>query len=111
LGDCRQHELVLCTTRSSEAQSPEAQDAFQVGKPHFDTLAIVARLLECFSASERSGCVAGTLVEAARNFANGFLRAASSLHRAWGAIPFGPAIEKRDPVIHEGAAGRQRLSS
>src|SRR4030095_1422135 len=58
----------------------------------------------------RSGNVASALVDAARNLAGGCIGAASGLQRARGAVQLAGTVEKRDPVVHEGAAGRQGLA-
>ena len=86
LRDCRQRELVPCAVRASKTQPAEPQDAFQVREPHLDTLAIVPRLLEGCGASKRSSDVAGSLVDAAGNFASWGLGAASGFQWARGAI-------------------------
>jgi hypothetical protein len=58
----------LCTARTTESKTTEPQDALQVREPHLDALAVTPRLLECFGADERSGNVAGVLVNVAWDF-------------------------------------------
>ena len=47
--------------RAAQSKPTEPQDAFQVGEPHLDLLALAARLLEALGAGERPGDISGVL--------------------------------------------------
>jgi hypothetical protein len=65
-----------------------------VGEQHLDPLAIAARLVDRFSADQRTGNIVSALVDDARNFALGCLRAALCLERARTTIRGPGTIEK-----------------
>src|SRR5262244_1168288 len=48
LRDCRQCELELSTTWSTQAQTTEPKDTLEMCKQHLNTFAIATRSLECF---------------------------------------------------------------
>jgi hypothetical protein len=79
LGNGGEGKFVLCATWTTESEATEPQDALEVREPHLDTFAIAPRMLECLGAGERSGHVAGMLVDVAWDLACGFFRAASRL--------------------------------
>src|SRR5258708_26738730 len=62
LSDGGQNKLILGTTRATQSQPPEPQDALEVCEPNLDLLALSSRLLEALGASERPGDVAGVLM-------------------------------------------------
>ena len=65
LGDGGQNKLILGASWTAESKPAELQDALQVRKPHLDLLALAPRLLKVLGANERSGDVAGTLMDCA----------------------------------------------
>ena len=106
-GQCCKHALVLCAARAAQAKTAEPQNALQVRKPHLDAFTVMPRLFERFGPGERPCDIAGALVDAAGNLAGRCMGAASGFHWAWGAVSRAAAVEKRDPVVDQGAARRQ----
>jgi hypothetical protein len=61
-----QNKLILCTSRATQSEPTELQDALQVCEPHLDLLALVPRPFEVLGASQRPGNVPGMLMDIAR---------------------------------------------
>src|SRR6266849_2425317 len=99
LSDGAEQELVLCATRATEPKATEPKDALQMSEQHLDALAIAARLLERFGARERTGGVAGVLVDAAGDFALGRFWAAFGFQRTRATVVGPCAIEDRLPAV------------
>ena len=69
LGDSGQNELILGASWAAQSKPTELQDAPEVCKPHLVLLALAPRLLKVLGADERSGDVAGMLMDIARDLA------------------------------------------
>ena len=69
LSDGSQNKLILGASRPTQSKSTEPQDALQMRKPHLDLLALAPRLLKVLGANERSGDIAGMLMDIARDLA------------------------------------------
>jgi hypothetical protein len=69
LGDGGQNKFILGASWTAESKPAELQDALEVRKPHLDLLALAPRLLKVLGANERSGDVAGMLMDIARDLA------------------------------------------
>jgi hypothetical protein len=69
LGDGSKNKLVLGASWSTQSKPTKLQDSLQVCEPHLDLLALAPRLLKVLGANERSGDVAGMLMDIARNLA------------------------------------------
>jgi hypothetical protein len=65
LGDGGQNKLILGTSRATQSEPTELQDALQVCEPHLDLLALPLRLLKVLGASERPGNVSGMIMQTA----------------------------------------------
>src|SRR5215510_1430694 len=89
LRDCRQCELELSTTWSTQAQTTEPKDTLEMCKQHLNTFAIATRSLECFGFGHRPCHVTGLLVEASLDSAERSLWAALCLECADGEMNFG----------------------
>jgi hypothetical protein len=74
------------------------------------SLALAPRLLEALSANERSGDVAGMLMDIARDLARRLFWAALRFERAYIAVKLTGAIQKRLALVH-GAARPEPLSA
>src|SRR5262249_55792624 len=77
----------------------EPQDAFQVGEPHLDALAIMPSPLEGVCAGIRPGNITSVLVDTAWDPAQRGLRTASGFEFALGAVDQAAAIEDCIPSI------------
>src|SRR5262245_33351716 len=114
LRDCRQCELELSTTWSTQAQTTEPKDTLEMCKQQLNTFAIATRSLECFGFGHRPCHVTGLLVEASLDSAERSLWAALCLECAATTVACSREIEKGLPIIdqlaHRGenlAAGRE----
>jgi hypothetical protein len=65
----RPEQLILGTSRATQSEPTELQDALQVCKPHLNFLALIPRPLEALGASQRPGNVSGMLMDIARDLA------------------------------------------
>ena len=110
LGDGGQNKLILGASWTAQSKPAEPQDALEVRKPHLDLLALAPRLLKVLGASERSGNVAGMLMDIARDLARWLLWAALGFERAYIAVELAGAIQKRLALVH-GAARPELLSA
>src|SRR5262249_22786508 len=94
---------------AAQPEPTKPQDALEVGEQHLDPFAVAARLLKGFGFAERTGNIAGVLVDAARDLPRRLLRAASHLERAHITLELARPIEQL-LVIHDLACGGERLS-
>jgi hypothetical protein len=69
LKDSGQNKFILGASWTVQSKPAELQDALEVRKPHLDLLALAPRLLEVLGANERSGDVAGMLMDITRDLA------------------------------------------
>ena len=79
-------------------------------KPHLDLLALAPRPLKVRGANERSGDVAGMLMDIARDLARWFFWTALRFERAYIAVELAGAIQKRLALMH-GATCSKLLSA
>lgn len=110
LGGCGEKELVSRAGRTSQAQSAEAQDAFEMGKQHLDLLSIAPRLGVGFCPGDLAGHVARAFVKAPRNLSHRRLGATLRLQGARAAIARRGAIEIGRVIIHQRACRPQELA-
>jgi hypothetical protein len=110
LKDSGQNKFILGASWTVQSKPAELQDALEVRKPHLDLLALAPRLLEVLGANERSGDVAGTLMDIARNLARWVFRTALRFERAYIAVELAGAIQKRLALMH-GATCPKLLSA
>ena len=75
LRDCRQQHFIPDAVQASQPQPVEPEDAFHVGEPHLDLLALATRLLERLRIGQRADAIAHILVEVAGNFTDDRRRA------------------------------------
>jgi hypothetical protein len=64
-----QNELILGASWATKSKPTEPQDALQMCEPHLDLLPLTPRLFKVLGANERSGDVAGMLMDVARDLA------------------------------------------
>src|SRR5882762_10083809 len=95
--------FILGTTRTTQSQPTEPQDALQVCEPHLDLLALPSRLLKALGASERPGDVPGVLMDVARDFARWFFWTALRFERAYIAVELARAVQKCLALVHRAA--------
>jgi hypothetical protein len=69
LSDGGQDKLILGTSRATQSEPTELQDALQVCEPHLDLLALMPRPFESLGASQRPGNVSGMLMDITRDLA------------------------------------------
>jgi hypothetical protein len=75
LRGCCQQDFVPDPVQSPQPKAVEPENAFHMGKPHLDLLALAARLLEGFGIGQRANAIAHILVEVAGDFADDRRRA------------------------------------
>src|SRR5678815_3918361 len=110
LRDCRQCELELSTTWSTQAQTTEPKDTLEMCKQHLNTFAIAPRSLECFGFGHRPCHVTGLLVEASLDSAERSLWAALCLECAATTVACSREIEKGLPIIDQLARRGENLA-
>jgi len=69
LKDSGQNKFILGASWTAQSKPAELQDALEVRKPHLDLLALAPRLVDVLGANERSGDVAGMLMDITRDLA------------------------------------------
>jgi hypothetical protein len=100
-----------CAPRATKAEAAEPQNALQVCEPHLDAFPVMAWPFESCGPSQRPRDITCALVDATRNLAGRRIGTTLGSQWTWGAVSCAATVEQCDPVIHQGAACRQRLTS
>src|SRR5687767_8831956 len=81
-----------------------------MGKQHLDTLSALTRPFKLRRAGQRTGDLPGVFVDAARNLAGRRVGTAPLLEVAGTTIKRAAPIDASGPLVHNCAAGGQRLA-
>lgn len=109
LHDCGEVELVARPRQPSQSHTLKAMMGLEVGKPHLDFLALVARFVELRRTHQCAGEIASILVDVTCDLAKEHLRTALLFESTCIAIALGREVAQ-DVVVTNVARRREQLT-
>lgn len=90
----------MSSTRSSQSEAAQLQDALEMGKQHFNLLSFTARLVKGRRVIQGSGHVSTIFINVTRDLARWRVWAASLLEWAPVTIQFAGPVQPCAPIMH-----------